>query len=206
MTEPPPTSRNTPSEIARWAARATDQQIDEAVAAGLSRPRIRDCARLRHDLHPDLMWLVDSGQMPVGAGLELYRLPDGRERTVLAAAIIHEREVSKAPVSIDRIRAVVRERLNRPEDSIKDVMDRVAGLRFHERPMIMHITEDLPSVYAAAWRWRDQSMEDYVARAPARLAQLTAMLESAAATTTLQTEDGASLSLRMTLSARPGSG
>ena len=97
---------------------------------------------------------------------------------------------------------VVSERIRRADEPILKIMSETAGIRFHSRPGIVHMPENLPDLYAAAWKWRDVSISEFISQAPERLARLT---EQIAALTITGAPDGASglgVSVRITI--KPG--
>ena len=167
-----------PSTIGHWAVgRPAATNEDLARISGIARGRVADCRRLAQTLNAEILWLIDTGTLSVRQGLALCRLEQAVERTTMAALLVHEAQVSKKPVSAERTAALIRARQERPGEPIEDFMARNGGLQFDERPKFLTVPDDVASMYAASWRWRDQSLAEYMTKAPERLAHLTKAME-----------------------------
>ena len=199
---PSPPESMAPSVVGRWAHdNSTTSEEELAKIAGVSKKRIRECLRVHRQLAPHLRMIVDAQIVNIATATALCGLREHNEQHLLAAAIVHEAQISNAPVSETTVKAVIKERREKPHETIEETMDRVAGLRFHAQPNIITVSTDLPKLYRAAWQWGDESLADYIQRAPARLAAVSQALAATEVTSTLKLpgQDGPELQVTVSI-------
>ena len=164
-----------PTAVGAWVERKRAGKSlsyrELAAAAGVSQQKLKAYHRVYLELDAGLQWLVDTGQVGFKATEAILSLP-ATDRPVLAAAIVHEATVSNAPLAPPALATVVKRRRETPERAITAIIAEVCGQPFTTSLAIVAIESPatLPTLYQAAWL-RRQTLADYCAEAPLRLAQ-----------------------------------